>query len=810
MLNNSIITYIKVAFRNLIRYKYYSIINISSLTIGLAAFLLITLFVKDETGFDKYHKNAQRIFRVTSRFDNKGVGEIASSVAFPVGPTLEKEMPDKILKSARFYNFQMIKNLVEYKDKAFNEKKFFYADSSALDIFDYKFLKGNPETALDSAFSVIITESIAKKYFEPDEEPIGKQIISEKKINLTVTGVIEDIPLQSHLRPDFIASMSTVRYLYKGKLPENWIWNPCWTYILLKDKSLKDSVSAQLPKIITKYMSKEENPNEHFFFSLQALTDIHLKSKLDYEVSPNGNILYVKILSVIALFLILIACINYAKLATVISAKRARETAIRKIHGSGKWNLSLLFFSEAIFLSFISLIFALALVELSLPSFNNFTGKNINLSEYINLSSTLFIIGITILVGILSGLFPALYMVSIKPIKIFKTKSKIESKSSLARKILVIIQFTISICVTIGTIIVFQQLNFLRTTSLGFEKKNIYLLPIEHTPILSKYDNFKQELLTNSNIEFITATEDILGVNHNTHEYKPEGWNEKEWTFLPTFVVRDDFIKTFGIEIIEGRDYEKNIGDEANSIIVNEALVEHMGWKSPKEALGKSFKSLYGNEKIIGVVKNFNVTSLHSPKVPFIIEMKEHPVEISLYTRYMAIKIKDESKLEETLQFIKSNWEEFCTHRPFEYISLENELNEQYSEEEILGKTASIFSILIIILATTGLIGLSSFLIHQRTKEIAIRRVLGASTFSIIKTISSEFTFLILIANAIAWPLTYWGVLKWLSGFEQHVQVSVFPFIISGLISLAITLIITGYQSVKMSNKIPVESIKYE
>ncbi|HBF87052.1 MAG TPA: hypothetical protein DDX39_00310 [Bacteroidales bacterium] len=808
MFNHSIITYIKVALRNLIRYKYYSIINISSLTIGLAAFLLISLFVKDETGFDKYHKNANRIYRVTSKYDNNGVGEIASSVAFPVGPTLEKELPTMISKSARFFNFQMIKNLVEYKDKSFNEKHFFFADSSALDIFDYKFIRGNSKTALDKPFSVIITESIAKKYFN-EENPIGKQILSEKKLNLTITGVIKDIPLQSHFRPDFIASMSTVRYIFRGMLPDNWVWNPCWTYILLNENVSPEEIKEKLPGIISTYMKKEKG-QEHFSLSIQPLTDIHLKSKLDYEISPNGNILYVKILSAIALFLILIACINYAKLATVISAKRAKETAIRKIHGANKWQLAALFLSEAVLLSFISLAFALVIVELSIPSFNQFTGKNIDLGEYVNAASIFFMIGISFLVGLLSGLYPTIYMITVKPLKIFRTNTKIENKSSFARKTLVVLQFTISIIVTIGTIITFQQLSFLRNTSLGFEKENIYLLPIEHTPILANYELFKADLLKNKNIESITATEDILGINHNTHEYIPHGKGENDWTFVPTFIVRYDFIKTFGIQLIAGRDYIPGKDDEKSSIIVNEALVEHMGWKSNQEAIGKKFKSLFGDEKIIGVVRNFNVTSLHSPKVPFVIDMKEYPAEISQYTRYISFKIRDKEELKETLDYVTDKWINYCGNRPFEYMSLEDELSELYIEEETLGKTAAIFSILIILIATTGLIGLSSFLIHLRTKEVCIRRVLGASTFSIVKTISAEFIYLIILANAIAAPISYWGISVWLESFDQHVDISALPFIFAGVISLLISLIITAYQAVKTTKTELIDSLKYE
>lgn len=799
--------YFKIAVRNLFKRSLYSILNISGLAIGIASFIIISLYIVDELSYDRYHSKSSRIYRIGQISDFGGVGENSASLPFPAGFTLMNDNPDLIESVTRVFNFQTPRTFIEYDDKKFIEKGFFFADSSFFTVFDYNFIKGNAENALYEDFSVVITESIAEKYFG-DKDPMGEIIKFEENFPLKITGIIEDVPTQSHFSFDFIGSMRSVKQIYGGNLPRTWVWNPCWTYIVLAENVKPEQLVGRFDDFIQKYFFDAEK--DAITLHLQPLTDIHLKSSLDYEIEPNNNIAYIYILSAIAIFILIIACINFMNLATATSTARAREIGMKKVVGAYRTQLVSQFIGESLIITFISAIIALIIVEISIPVFNNFTDKEISLNLLLNPTYLISLIALLIIIGFISGIYPAFYLSAFKPIFVLKGYTKLSSGSGLARKILVVAQFAISIALIIGTLIIFKQINYLKTAQLGFNKENIIVVPVDRTPIVAQYKTFKNELLQNSQIISVTAMDYIFGTAYNTHEFRPEGFPENKWQFYPALVIKHDFVKTFGLKIIAGRDYsEKNKTDPVKGMLINKAMVEHLGWDDPENAIGKRFRSLEGEEKVIGVIDDFNATSLHKPGGPFVLNIKEAPGSIAWFLNFAAIRVKPGDH-KETIKFIENKWNEFVKNRPFKYSFLDSELNILYKNEKNLSTLSLIFTILIIFIAILGLFGLASYMAEKRTKEVGIRKVLGANSFNIIKVLSSEYIKLLLIANVVAWPVAYFIITYWLDHFAYRTAISWYIFILSGFFAMVLALSITSIKAYWASRRDPVDTLKYE
>ncbi|MCF8369050.1 MAG: ABC transporter permease [Bacteroidales bacterium] len=799
--------YLISTLRNLYKRKTYSLINIFGLAIGMACFLLIYLYISDELSYDKHHKNADNIYRLVNIYDFEGVGENSASAPFPVAFTLQNDFPEVIRNVVRLFNFQAPRSFVEYEEKKFNEKRFFFADSTYFSIFDHHFIQGNPKNALDKIGSLVITQSMAKKYFA-NEDPIGKSVKFEGGLSLVVTAVIEDVPEESHFKFDFMGSMSSLRNMFGGQLPKTWVWNPCWTYLLLGENTDPNILEEKFPEFVQKYFYDAEKDNVSMY--LQPLTDIHLKSKLDYELAPNNDLTSIYVLSAIAIFLLIIAVINYMNLATATSAGRSKEIGIKKVAGANKQQLIIQFIGESIILTLIALLISLLIIEIVMPVFNNFTGKNIGFTDLLTIENMAMMLGLGVFIGFISGVYPAFYLSTFSPVQVLKSQIKQGTKSGMARKALVITQFAISITLIIGTLIIGDQLDFMRNADLGFEKDNIIVLPINNTPVARTYESFKKELLQNPNILSVTIMDDIFGAAHNTHEFRPEGYPEDQWQFYPALVVQYDFLKTFGIKIIAGRDYnEANRTDPEKGILINEAMVNHMGWENPQAALGKKFRSLQGEERVIGVFNDFHQTSLHEAAGPFVLNMKETPGAIRFFMKYMAIKISEGSD-QTALSLIEDKWREVAPDRPFEYFYLEDELAELYKDEENLSKLSVLFTLIIMFIAALGLVGLASYMAEQKTKEIGVRRVLGATTLSIIKRLSMEFVWLILIASVLAWVLAYIIMADWLNHFPYQTTLNWVIFVLATLVSLLIALVISGIRGWIAAQADPVETLKYE
>lgn len=776
------------------------------LAIGLASFILIVLYVYDEFSYDKYHKNSDRIYRITSKLDFEGVGEESASQPFPLGPAFVKDYPEIVEASVRFYNMQRTQFQISANQKTFNEKRFFYCDSNVFEVFDFHLLSGNKENALVKPFSIIITESTAKKYFET-LEVIGKTITIDGHLEFEITGIIEDVKSQSHFKFDFLASFSSLDYLFKNSnMMEGWISNPCWTYLLLHNGLERSQLDAILPEFVDTHFSSDEKDNFKLFS--QPLVDIHLNSNLDYEIEKNENLLYIKLLLAIAFLILLIASINFINLTTASAANRAKEIGIKKAIGATKRQLISQFLTESMLTTFISLLIAISLVELFLPAFSLITDKIVTIDFRFKKETILGLISLGVFTGLISGLYPALFLSSFKSVRLLRTGFKLSTKSTNFRKVLVLIQFSVSLVLIIGTLGVFKQIKYLHTADLGFKKNSMVVIDTNYEEA-RKYDKIKKELLKDTLVKHVTGMNYILGSSHNTYQFIPEGRDFSGYQFYPAMYVRGDFVKAFGIKILAGRDFLPNEEDAGKALLVNEEMVKYFNYEKNEDILGMKFKTSQGYEPVVGVFSNINATPLHSKVEPFFIKSTNHPKKRISDTRYIVIKIEDE-KVDESLLWIKNVWEKLEIEKPFEYQFLDDIINSHYSGEEVLGDLARIFTILSIIIAALGIWGLSAYITERRTREIGIRKALGATILNIVKLVNKEFFGIMIIANLIAWPIAFLILDNWISSFAYRDYIGILSYALASILGSLIAVLTISHKAIEAGNKNPVEALRYE
>ncbi|NUM80558.1 ABC transporter permease [bacterium] len=798
--------YIKVALRNLIRGKLYSFINITGLAIGISCFMLIFLFIQDELRFDRFHSKADRIYRVVQKLDHtEGQGENSSSNPFPVAQALKTDYPHLIEETVRFFNFQVPSFSLQYGDARFNEKRLFYADSSLWKVFDFPLSVGDPATALAQPNSIVLTQEMAKKYFG-DDNPIGKVVRFEGAVDLKVTGVFAALPTQSHIVFDGLISFATVYGQTGPNFGKSWIWNPCWTYALLKEGVDPSELESQFPAFVNKHYPDFIKPQMTHY--LQPLIDIHLKSKLDYEIQPNNNESDIYIFAAIGIFILIIACINFMNLATARSAGRAREVGMRKVLGAERNQLIRQFFGESLFMSFIAVLVSMILVALALPVFNNLSQKQLSLDFLANPLIFAVLILVGIIVGFLAGVYPALYLSSFEAISVMKGRIKFSGRSGTLRKGLVTLQFAISLALIIGTMIIYNQLSYLRNVDLGFTKEQVVIVPAK-PPIAGRYETLRNEWMQNNSVINVATMNEIVGAHHNTHEYNYEGMEAGKWIYFPSLIVSETFVETFNMQIIAGRNFSKDFPrDDSLAVIINETMVSHLGWESPEKAIGKRMYTPTGDERVIGVVKNFNFVSLHDPIGPFLLDMplsNQRP----FWIKYIAVRIAPKD-FRETIAHIENKWNTVVPEYPFEFFFLDEDLNKLYKSQDNLGKLVGYFAALAVIVACLGLFALASFTAEQRTKEIGIRKVLGASVGGIVGLLSKEFLKLVLLSNAIAWPVIYYVMDSWLNGFAYRTSISLMSFVLAALMGLAIAFLTVSFQAIRAAVANPAKSLKYE
>jgi putative ABC transport system permease protein len=778
------------------------------LSLGMATCFIIMLYVQDELSYDRFNQYADRIARVVFRADING-GKINESVTMPpVAQTMKRDFPE-VEEATRLLSFGTPKIL--YKDKVFKDDRFALADPNFFSLFTLPMLEGDPKTALGQPYSVVITQSTAKKYFGRDNA-IGKTIILTNDNNqpYKVTGVMKDMPANAHFHFDLFGSMTG----FANAKSDTWLGGNYHTYVLLKPGTDLKRIEARFPAMVKKYMGPQIQQQlglsleqfitkgNSFGFVLQPLTDIHLHSNTSTEFEPGGNKMYVYIFAGVALFMLLVACINFINLSTAGSSKRAKEVGVRKVAGSNRFQLIKQFLSESILISFLALLIAFVLVQLALPAFNAISGKSLGF----DIRPLLAFIGLGLMVGLIAGIYPAFYLSSFKPVAVLKGKLTGHPGSFGLRSSLVVFQFFVSVALIIGTIVVYQQMKYIQSKDLGYDKEQLLTIPNSYT--LGKNEQvFKQQILQDTRI--INATTSLFKPagpsDYNNALAYPQG-NDNLVVNGVEYHVDEQYIPTLGMKMASGRNFSKNFATDSSGIILNETAAKALGWNA-LTAIGKtvirqnSDKGINFPFHVIGVVKNFNFKSLHETISPLYMTLQPEGGLI------FKVKTADIPGL---LATMKKQWDGYNSGEPFTYSFMDDLFNKTYSTEQKTGAVLNIFSILTIIVACLGLFGLVTYTAEQRTKEIGIRKVLGASVTQVTEMLSKEFLKLVLIASLIAFPVAWWAMNQWLQGFAYRIHISWWVFVIAGLAALGIALVTVSFQAIKAATANPVTSLRSE
>lgn len=810
--------YFLIAIRNIMRDKVFSTINIIGLAVGITCFLALFLFIQDELTFDRFKSalDPGQIYRVYVKIAVNGSEDINSKTAQVLGPILQQNYPE-VESYTRIGYFGP--RAFKYNDELFRTGSIYAVDSSFFRIFALQFIDGDPATALVEPNSIVLTETTAKRIFG-SENPVGKMLPTESGQNFKITALVKDFPRKSHFHCDYLESLSTY------KVNENWMDLWFTTYLVLQPGTNVADFEKKLQKVVEDYVGPEVQkllgvPIDQFLqngnlysFNLQPFSSIYLYSQRDYGIDPNtewgdistSDIAYTYMFSAIAVFILILAVINFMNLSTAKSARRAREVGVRKTFGSDRSLLISQFIGEAILTSSISMLLAVFLLTLILPAFNILLERDLSLVLINEFYTVPLLIGFTILVGVLAGSYPAFYLSSFIPAKVLKGDGH-ESRKSLLRNGLVIFQFGISICLLIGTFVIKKQLDFIQNKNLGFNKE--HLLSISNTNLLGDHiESFEQELLKNSNIVSATNSSRMFTTGVPGSGYL---FNKKNGTdpVLCQFVVADyDFLKTFQIDLKEGRFFSKEFPADIDAVVVNEAAVA--SFPTEEDVIGKELVSLDARDighsyKIVGVVRDFNYESLRTKVRPLVLHLKmeNHPANI-LTLRIAANDMKN------TVAYIADKWKELAPSDPMAYNFVDTTLSRLYIAEEKTNVASLIFSSIAIFIACIGLFGLAAFVAEQRTKEIGIRKVLGATSRQVVLLLSREFAVWVLISNALAWPVAWFVMKDWLDNFAFHTEMPVSYFFIAGVTTFLIALITVGFHAVRAARTNPVESMRHE
>jgi putative ABC transport system permease protein len=786
--------YIKTALRVIRRQKAYSLINISGLAIGLTVCMMIVLWVADEWSFDRFHPNARQIFRVYRDESATLMNATSALTPPPMAAALKADFPE-IIRASRFGYWQ--KQLVAHMEKSFNEEKFRHADPDFFAMFSFPLIKGNPETVFADPYSVVLTETTAVKYFG-QEDPMGKTLTVNNTFDVVVTGVIKDVPLNSSLTFDML---SPFELLLKESIGEdnrdNWGFNSFSTYVMLP----KTSSSVDLDQKLKGYLKKYQ-PEDTDELALQPMTDIHLFSNLGHDINGRGDIKYVWIFSALAVFVLLIAGVNFMNLSTARSANRAKEVGLRKVVGAGRPQLIRQFFGESVLMAFFALVTALILLELMLPFFNTLSGKHLASPWRNNPVLLLGFLGLALVTGLLSGSYPALFLSSFQPIRILKGTMRSTGANPFFRKSLVIFQFSLSVFLIIGTIVISRQLSYMRSLDLGFNREHIIHLTI-HGELHDKYDAIRDRFLQNPDVLHVTASM-ALPTNIQSSPGTPE-WEGKDpeaQMEIKADFVDFDYIETFNLALVEGRSFSREYAtDLETAFIVNEEAVRRMGLQRP--VIGKRFGFWGIDGEIIGVMKDAHFQTLHQKIEPLVFKM------FRPWLRRIYVKIRSDN-IAGTLQSLEKTWNQMNLGYPFEYRFLDEDFHDLYESEARLGNIFQSFAALAVFIACLGLFGLASFVAEQRTKEIGIRKVLGSSTIAIVTLLNREFLRWIAAANLIAWPVSYFVMQRWIHKFAYRTSITIGIFILAASIGLAVALFTVSMQTLKAARANPVESLKHE
>ena len=812
--------YLKIAVRNILKNKLNSLLNITGLSLGIACSLLIIFHIKEELSYDKHFPKADRIYRITSENLSEDNYRHWALVSPLHGPEIKKYISE-IEQIARFSQKQSTVLCYTPEDgrpKRFIETTGFSADSTVIDMFDLQFIKGNPYTALDIINSIVLTENVAKNLFG-DDDPLGKTISVENDTTIIqVTGVIEDRPFNSHLQFDYLNSMPTLYHLLNksgmGDFLNSRGWAGMYTYILLNEnstiKQVKDKLTEFAVDFYSDFGTKEEilaNNKLH----LQSIKDIHLYSNLEQEMGPNSDIAYVYIFSTIALFVLMIAIVNYVNISTAQALKRMKEVGVRKLLGARKPQLIKQFLGESFLLTIAAAVVAVELYNISIPFYNNLSGKSLNFIQILTPVNIAFMLLIIVLVGTLSGLYPAFFISNFKPIESLKGIKNPKSSAAKIRKGLVIFQFVVSVFLIFSTIIIYRQMVYFRTKDLGFDKNKVIAIKLSGDLREGAVKNpkaLKTELLRHSAVSSVSIVSNLPGERLSVESLRPESFpDDKELPAMRFMRVDESFLSALNIDIIEGRDFSE-ISPNLSAFVLNESAVKALNLKKP---IGQMATTLLGNKgEIIGIVKDFHFASLHNVIEPLVLEFNTNIEFWNLITTYLLVKIQG-SSIPVTLEFLGAKVKEIEPESLFIYSFLDDNLNRLYQSEDRMSNIFKAFTLFAIFISCLGLFGLSAYSAELRTKEVGVRKVLGASVSNVVLHLSKEFVILVIVANIIALPIAWYFMHTWLQDFAYRIiSIGFGTFLLATALALAVALITVSYQAIKAACANPVDALKYE
>jgi putative ABC transport system permease protein len=797
--------FLKIAVRNLGKNKAFSFINIFGLAIGLTSFMLIASFVYNELNYDQYPAAAKNIYRVKLSAIGNGDVAVYPNVDVGVGPGIKKAFPE-VISFTRLSRSGPV--FIQYEARQFKEEHLAYADSNFLRVFSIPLIEGDLSSALTDPNSIVVSKSFANKYFGK-EQALGKSLLVGKNV-FKITGVFDKIPENSHFHFDAFLSLSTFHI-------SNFTWSNIgyFTYLQLNDHVDPGKLEAKFPQLVAKFVVPEiqhdmgvslaeaQKSVGTFVFSLEPLRDIHLHSNTKYELEPNGDIHYVYIFAALALFILLLACINFTNLSTASAAKRSREVGIRKVMGSLKKQLIFQFLTESVLLTFLATICAYVFVVLLLPYFNHVSGKNISFSFFLGFNSVSFILLLCILVGVLAGIYPSFFLSSFNTIKVLKGSSSIGTGRNVLRNGLVIFQFFVSITLIIATIIVFQQLHYMQNKKPGYDKEQVLYLPDAYL-LGNSQDAFKENLIRDTRVLSASIARSVPGsANMDGTEIFPKNENGNGAEIHTNIYHIDyDFLRTLSIPVAQGRNFSKDFPTDSSAILMNEAAVRQLGW-SGVNPLGRSIvRSGQKEYKVVGVVADFHYASL---------KQKIAPLMMMLGKNYggLIIKLKT-GDIKSYIDDLKKKWNVYHPAGAFTYQFLDENFASLYAAEQRTGQIFSSFTIIAILIASLGLFGLAAFVTEQRTKEIGIRKVLGASIRQLLVLVTKDFLYLVGAAFVLSIPFTWWAMNSWLQDFAYRIKINVWVFPLSGLTAVFIAILTISFRAIKASVANPVSSLKTE
>ncbi|MDE2845868.1 MAG: ABC transporter permease [Gemmatimonadota bacterium] len=794
--------YLSVALRNLRRHPAYSLINISGLAIGMATCILILLYIQDELGYDRYHPHAERVYRIVDDIESGGQTNQTAGTPTGWGPALKRDFPEiELLVRMRGTESAW---LVDLGNTIYYERKVIWAEPELFEMFSMPLVLGDPATALSEPYSMVISEELAYKYFGA-EDPIGKAVNLDNRWDFMVTGVMRNLPTNSHMRPDMLVSYTTMNVIGSWDLDDWEYHRNLYTYIRLRENVSPNEFEAKLPAFLERHAGDQyREAGISLRPSLQPLVDIHLFSKRESEHEPNGDIRYVALFMVIAFLILIIACINFINLATARSEMRAREVGVRKVLGANRMQLIRQFLGESVLMAGLAAIVAVILVQLVLPAMNDIAGKQLALPLADWRVLAVLVLGTTA-IGLAAGSYPAAYLSGFLPAVVMKGSPESGNKGLGMRQMLVVVQFSMSIFLLVSTAIIYDQLEYIQTKRLGFDKEHVMVVPITGSPQQVNTPVLRRRLSGLPGVVGISTTTGVPGMRIlPILEVRPEGMRPEDHLMMATLHVDEDFLDVMGIEVVAGRNFSSDWStDTTSAYLLNETAVRNLGWGSPIDAIGRQFQRLSWERapgRVIGVVEDFHLRTIHE-------EIEPAVITTSPYHVFILIRIVPES-ISETIGRIEEVWNDVDSRYPLEYTFLDEDFDALYRTDRQLGEIFAVFAFLAIFVACLGLLGLASFSIQQRTREIGIRKVVGSSVSGIVVLLSKDFMKYVLWANVIAWPLAYFVMSNWLQNYAYNAEIRYVWFVAGGMLALVIAWLTIGAHAVAASRRNPVNALR--